>query len=350
MLFMHGAIRFELKPIVPLSIGQQRSTESLNRTSHAASAAVSLRGLRLDMLPSWSSIARAVCHPARQWPQDAGVDSTSHRPRLSVTLTGRPPPPLQHPAGAALQVWQPIIDRHMPLRTIRLKHPPSPWLHENEELRERMERRDRAREARDTDRSNTEKQHAFKDSRNAVKKAQHRACMDYLAISHRNYRPKIWSDIRRPIIASKKPEPRAAPLHHSDPAWAERLNRHFVAAGAEVAATLSAAPQGAALSPRPPRVVRDAFKVRTVTLPELSNALRGLGGSRASGEDGVAVQILRATFPVIGPHLHHVINCSLRTGEVPRRWKEACVVPVFKKGDRCDPGNFRPLSINSVPG
>ena len=50
---------------------------------------------------------------------------------------------------AWLQVWQPIIDRHMPLRTIRLKHPPSPWLHENEELRECMERRDRAREARD---------------------------------------------------------------------------------------------------------------------------------------------------------------------------------------------------------
>ena len=90
--------------------------------------------------------------------------------------------------------------------------------------------------------------------------------------------------------------------------------------------------------------------MRTVTLPELSHALRGMSSSRTSGEDGVTVQMLRATFPVIGPHLLHVINCSLCTGEVPQRWKEACVVPLFKKGDRCDPGNFRPLSINSVPG
>ena len=97
-------------------------------------------------------------------------------------------------------------------------------------------------------------------------------------------------------------------------------------------------------------MVSDALKVRTVTLPELSNALRGMNSSRASGSDGVTVQMLRATFPVIGPHLLHVINSSLRTGEVPDGWKEACVVPLFKKGDREDPGNFRPLSINSVPG
>ena len=251
---------------------------------------------------------------------------------------------------AWLQVWQPVIDRHMPLRTVRLRHPPSPWLHDNEELMQCMERRDRAREARDLDRSNTDKQQAFRNSRNAVKKAQYRACADYFAISYRNQRVTTWKDIRRHLIASKKPEPRTAPLHQTDPAWAERLNRHFVAAGAEVATALSAAPQGAALSPRPPRVVSGAFKVRTVTLPELSHALRGMSSSRASGEDGVTVQMLRSTFPVVGPHLLHVINCSLSTGEVPQRWKEACVVPLHKKGDRGDPGNFRPLSINSVPG
>ncbi|KAF0302694.1 hypothetical protein FJT64_025209 [Amphibalanus amphitrite] len=37
---------------------------------------------------------------------------------------------------AWLQTWKPIVDRHMPLRTIRLRHPPSPWLHENDDVRE----------------------------------------------------------------------------------------------------------------------------------------------------------------------------------------------------------------------
>ena len=90
--------------------------------------------------------------------------------------------------------------------------------------------------------------------------------------------------------------------------------------------------------------------MHVVTLPELSHGLRGMSSSRACGVDGVTVQMLRATFAVKGPHLLHVINSSLRTGEVPDKWKEACVVPLHNKGGRCDPGNYRPLSINSVPG
>ena len=250
---------------------------------------------------------------------------------------------------AWLQVWQPIIDKHIPLRTIRLKHPSCPWLHDNTELQECMERRDRAREAWTQDRSSAQAQQRYRDTRNAVKKAQYRACSEYFALSYKNSRSTTWTEIRRHLLASRKPEPKITPLHHSDPTWAEQLNRHFVSAGADVAAELSAAPQGAPLSPRPTRVVSGAFKVRPVTLPELSLALRGMGNSRASGSDGVTVQMLRATFPTVAPHLLHVINCSIRSGDVPAGWKHACVVSLHKKGDRCNPANYRPISILSVP-
>ena len=252
--------------------------------------------------------------------------------------------------NAWLQIWQPIIDIHMPVRTIRLKHPSSPWLHDNPELQDCMERRDRAREAWNRDRTNAEAHQEFRHCRNTVKKAQYKACSEYFALSYRNQRATTWKDIRRHLIATKKPEPRIAPLHHSNTSWAERLNRHFVSAGADVAAALSATPQGAPLSPRPSRVISGAFRVRCVTLPELSSALRGMGSSRACGSDGITLQMLRSTFPAVGPHLLHVINFSIRSGEVPAEWKHASVVPLYKKGDQCDPANFRPISINSVPG
>ena len=35
---------------------------------------------------------------------------------------------------------------------------------------------------------------------------------------------------------------------------------------------------------------------------------------------------------------------------VPHSWKEAEVVPIFKKGKRDDPGNYRPVSLTSVCG
>ena len=87
-----------------------------------------------------------------------------------------------------------------------------------------------------------------------------------------------------------------------------RLNTHLVRVGADVASALSEADRGEPLQPRPPRVVSDSFRVRTVTLPELSHALRSMNNSKACSDDGITVDMLRRTFAVIGPHLLHV--CS----------------------------------------
>ncbi|KAJ7413875.1 hypothetical protein BTVI_42154 [Pitangus sulphuratus] len=41
---------------------------------------------------------------------------------------------------------------------------------------------------------------------------------------------------------------------------------------------------------------------------------------------------------------------SWESGEVPVNWKLSNVVPIFKKGKKDDPGNYRPVSLTSVPG
>ena len=43
-----------------------------------------------------------------------------------------------------------------------------------------------------------------------------------------------------------------------------------------------------------------------------------------------------------------MFNLSLREGTVPREWKHANVVPIFKKGSRCKAENYRPVSLTSV--
>ena len=42
------------------------------------------------------------------------------------------------------------------------------------------------------------------------------------------------------------------------------------------------------------------------------------------------------------------IQASLDQGTLPEIWKQATVVPVFKKGSRTDPCNFRPISLTCI--
>jgi hypothetical protein len=50
---------------------------------------------------------------------------------------------------------------------------------------------------------------------------------------------------------------------------------------------------------------------------------------------------------VVGP-LTTIYKTSIRSGDVPEDWRLANVTPIFKKGTKTDPSNYRPVSLMSI--
>ena len=63
-----------------------------------------------------------------------------------------------------------------------------------------------------------------------------------------------------------------------------------------------------------------------------------------------AMRYVKKLASVISQPLAIIFRKSIAEGVVPQEWKRANITPLFKKGSRSDPGNYRPVSLTSHVG
>ena len=86
-----------------------------------------------------------------------------------------------------------------------------------------------------------------------------------------------------------------------------------------------------------------------IVTPELvASKINNIKETKSPGVDGLPPKILKETVEQISKPLAHVFNMSLQEGIVPLEWKEANIIPLFKKGSRNKSVNYRPVSLTSV--
>ena len=92
-------------------------------------------------------------------------------------------------------------------------------------------------------------------------------------------------------------------------------------------------------------------KVESVvfTAGVIREKIKKLKPNSASGPDGISAQLLQNVREEILEPLKIIFEQTLRTGIVPQDWKHAIVTPIFKKGAKGDPANYRPVSLTSIP-
>ena len=85
-----------------------------------------------------------------------------------------------------------------------------------------------------------------------------------------------------------------------------------------------------------------------VSFNGIEKLLKGLNPHKAASPDQLKPIVLQTLHKELTPILKLIFQKSLDTGRLPSIWKKANVSPIFKKGDKTEPANYRPISLTCV--
>jgi len=82
----------------------------------------------------------------------------------------------------------------------------------------------------------------------------------------------------------------------------------------------------------------------------VNDLLCHLDTHKSMGPDGIHPRVLRELAEELAKPLSIICQQSCPTGEVPDDWRIGNVTPIYKKGQKEDPSNYRPVSLTLMPG
>jgi hypothetical protein len=81
---------------------------------------------------------------------------------------------------------------------------------------------------------------------------------------------------------------------------------------------------------------------------ELLTQIFKLNNNKSPGPDNIGPKLVKCAATVLVDPLVYIYNLSFSAGIVPEKLKLAKILPIFKKGERHCPSNYRPISLLSI--
>ena len=234
------------------------------------------------------------------------------------------------------------MDSRVPSKITTSRHT-NPWM--NTQIKRAIRRKQRAhKKARETNikRDRDRYKRLQKEVQFHVRKANKTYMQDTVSNESKDNSKKFWS-----FVKSKGQEfTGVAPLKNKDgflqsntQSRANILNEQFKSVFTEEDLT-NIPDKGTSTTPSMPEIKFDWKGVHKL--------LKNLKTLKATGPDSIPAFILKAAADELAPALAILFQLSLDQGEIPADWREALVVPIFKKGDKHQASNYRPVSLTSI--
>lgn len=224
-----------------------------------------------------------------------------------------------------------LFDIHAPLRPVKLKHLPAPWL--TQEIRALMTRRNNAK---------SKYKHNPSDVNLSKYKRLRNACNKLCRDAQRNYihqsldakdSGKTWQFLKSMGIGRQTKE-----THHSIDF--DSLNRHFASTAVNIPYKLNTVYD---LKSRPKRNAT-VLEFDEISEDDIKKNIKAIH-SDAIGSDGISRKMLTLSLHTILPVLCHILNNSLSSCTFPKVWRSSHVIPIPKISSPSSYSHFRPISI-----
>jgi hypothetical protein len=87
------------------------------------------------------------------------------------------------------------------------------------------------------------------------------------------------------------------------------------------------------------------MQMAPITTKEIKDIIKSLPLKNSSSDNKIPLRILKISMLLIASPLTYLCNKSITTGSFPTRLKYSQVVPIFKKGNKTELTNYRPISL-----
>lgn len=237
-----------------------------------------------------------------------------------------------------------VIDKHAPVRTIKVKGRHLPWINCN--LLQLFKQRDKAwvkyRLSKDESDGTIYKQLRNKcktETRNA-KSNYYRDCFSRDFNNPRHF----WNHLNNILNKNKKTPVKQICKDNdilSDPLLiAHAFNHNF----SSLCSLKSVCPDGLAWSSCS-SMPAGSFSFKKIMPTNVFKVLQDLQLKCSIGPDDLEAKFVKIAAHILMFPLADLFNLSLTTCNVPQIWKAARVTPLFKGGDQSDVNNYRPIFI-----
>ena len=97
----------------------------------------------------------------------------------------------------------------------------------------------------------------------------------------------------------------------------------------------------------PPTAERPPYEIDIAppSASEILNAIKRLKNNKSPGEDGLPPEVYKASPHVVTEQLETLFSLIWEKKTFPSDWKVSVIIPVLKRGDKCDGRNYRGISL-----